>query len=352
MKPILCFHVGYIPDLNDENVKTTYGSEIALVNISKLLSKKYRVLVFGSDIHKEITVDNVEYYNSDKFELFQNENEIEIIILLRYIFPFIDFELKSKKIFLWLQDIHPLPYYKSLSFSDFGKYLLKNMIDKIDGIVTLTNWHKNFISNFYEIESNKIHIIGNAINIEDFKKNIQKQNNKFIWTSHGGRGAYKLLEYFHEIRKRIPDAELYIYRDKTAFSPQVLEEMEKYDYFHFGDKLENNQLIEEFQTSEFWFYPTDFEETYCISALEAQMAKCICICTDLGGLTETVGDRGILIRETIWSEEYKNKAIEEIINLTNNENLKEKYKEIGYKWAIQQTWKNRAKQWFELFKRT
>lgn len=149
-----------------------------------------------------------------------------------------------------------------------------------------------------------------------------------IWTSHSGRGTHKLLEYFHEIRKKLPDAELYIYRDKTAFSPQVLEEMEKYDYFHFGDKIENKKLIEEFQTSEFWFYPTDFEETYCISALEAQMSKCICICTDLGGLTETVGERGILIKEPIWSEEYKNKAIEE-----NNENLKEKYREIGYKWA-------------------
>lgn len=291
------------------------------------------MIIFGSDIHKEIIVNNIEYYNSDKFEKFQYENEIEIIILLRYIFPFLDFELKSKKIFLWLHDIYPLPYYKSLSLPDIGKQFLKNIIDRIDGIVTLTNWHRNFISNFYEIGLNKIFIIGNGINLEDFKAKYEKQKNKFIWTSHGGRGTHKLLEYFHEIRKKLPDAELYIYRDKTAFSPQVLEEMEKYDYFHFGDKIENKKLIEEFQTSEFWFYPTDFEETYCISALEAQMSKCICICTDLGGLTETVGERGILIKEPIWSEEYKNKAIEEIINLTNNENLKEKYREIGYKWA-------------------
>ncbi len=56
-----------------------------------------------------------------------------------------------------------------------------------------------------------------------------------------------------------------------------------------------------------------FKETYCISALEALMAGCICITSDLGGLTDTIGDRGVLITEPIHSEEYFNKALEQII---------------------------------------
>ena len=46
-----------------------------------------------------------------------------------------------------------------------------------------------------------------------------------------------------------------------------------------------------------------------MSALEAQMSKCVCIATDFAALTETIGDRGILIKEPIYSNEYKEKSI-------------------------------------------
>lgn len=348
-KPILCFHIGYIPDINIPSIKTTYGSEIALIKISSIFSKKYRVIIFG-DCLSNIIINDIEYLNSSYFENFQKSNEIEIIILLRYIFPLIDFELNAKKIFLWCQDIYAMHYYQNLALPNYGKELLKNMIHKIDGIITLTNWHKNYLEKFYEINQNKVFVIGNAIDDKMFEDNFNKQKNKFIWTSHGYRGINKLIEYFHEIRNNISDAELYIYRDETAFDPEIFKEFFKYDYIHYGGKLNNNEIIKEFENSEFWFYPTDFEETYCISALEAQMAKCVCVCSDLAGLSETVGERGVLIKEPIWSKEYKEKAINEITKISNDTDIKKQYQESGYEWAKNQTWKNRAEEWYKLFR--
>lgn len=350
-KPILCFHVGYIPDINDKETKNTYGSEVALVHISKLFSKDYRVIIFGDVIKHEIIKDNVEYLNSNKYENFQKNNKIEILIILRYICTFLDFEITAKKIFLWIQDIYPMSYYKSLSLPLQSRFLLKNLIHKIDGIITLTNWHKNYVKNFYDIDINKIHVIGNAIDKELFNDKIEKQKNKFIWTSHGYRGINAMVEYFHEIKKRLPDAELYIYRDRTAFSDDIFEQIEKCDYIHYGGKLSNDEVIKEFKSSEMWFYPTDFEETYCISALEAQMSKCVCVTTDLAALSETVGDRGVLIKESIYSIQYKEKSISEVVKILNDENIKNKYQELGYNWACEQTWENRIKQWYELFKK-
>lgn len=184
-----------------------------------------------------------------------------------------------------------------------------------------------------------------------FNGNFKKQKNKFIWTSHGYRGIEKLLEYFHEIRKKIPDAELYIYRDITAFSENALNEINNYDYFHYCGKLEYDNIPSEFESSEIWFYPTNFTESYCISALEAQMAKCVCIGSNIGALPETIGDRGFIINEQIWSDEYKEKAINEIVDITNNEERKKKYQEAGYEWAKTQTWENRAEEWYKLFKK-
>jgi len=348
-KPILCWHLGYIPDFNIETTETTYGSEIALVYLSKIFTKKYRVIIFGPCLFNETIIDNIEYLNADKYEEFQKNNEIEILILSRYINPILDYELIAKKIFILIQDVYLLPFYKSISLPSDGKYVLKNFIDKIDGIVTLTNWNKEKFVNHYDIDPNKVFIIGNAIETTKFKNKIKKQKNKFIWTSHGGRGIEKLLEYFHEVRKRIPDAELYIYRDRTAFSEEALDEMEKYDYFHYGGKIHNDKIIEEFQSSEMWFYPTNFTESCCISSLEAQMSKCVCVSTYLGGLIETVNNRGVLIKDTIWSEKYKKNIINEVVTIMNDENLKEKYREAGYNWAKEQSWKNISKKWFELF---
>ena len=348
-KPILCWHIGYIPDINSEETETTYGSEIALVYLSELFSERYRVFIFGTCLFNEISKNDIQYLNSDKYDEFQKNNTIDILILCRYINPFMDFELKANKIFILIQDVYLLPFFKGFTIPDSAKGLLKNVIDKIDGIVTLTNWNKKTFVDYYEIDPNKVFIIGNAIKTSKFKDNVKKQKNKFIYTSHGGRGIHKLLEYFHDIRKRVTDAELYIYRDRTAFCQNDLDEMEKYDYFHFGGKIHNDKIIEEFQSSEMWLYPTDFTESSCISSIEAQMSKCVCVTSHFAGLIETVADRGILVTEPIYSEEYKEKIIDEVVTILNDENLKEKYRKAGYAWAKEQSWENISQKWFELF---
>jgi glycosyltransferase involved in cell wall biosynthesis len=348
---ILCFYIGYAPDFTDFNVKNTYGSEISLVNISKYFIQKYRVIVFGENILEDKIIDNVEYFNSNKIVSFQENNEVDIFIIFRQTSILIDYNIKAKKVFVWVQDIHLVSNYQNCFLPENSKFLLKNTQHKIDGIITLTKWHKRYFQYYYGIDPNKIFIIGNAINIDDFNYDIKKKKNKFIWTSHGGRGIDKMIEYFHDIRLKIPDAELYVYRDESAFPIQILNEMNNCEYIHYGGKLDNVSVIKEFLSSEYWFYPTFFEETYCISALEAQMSKCVCITTNLAALTETVSDRGILIREPIYSNEYKERCINEIVNLVNNKELQKDYIKRGYEWAKKQTWEERSKEWYELFEK-
>jgi glycosyltransferase involved in cell wall biosynthesis len=349
-RPILCFLVGYTPDLFDINTKNNYGSEITLVKLAEQFSKKYRVLIFGDDFHNEKNINNIEYLNASKFQNFQNENNIEITIISRYMYHIIENEIKSEKIYIWVHDTNILPYYQGQEYPNHGIEHVQNILNKIDGIITLSNWHKKYFIDFYNIDNiNKIFVIPSAIDTNMFSGNFKKQKNKFIWTSHGYRGIEKLLEYFHDIRTKIPDAELYIYRDITAFNENILEEMKKYDYFHYCGKLEHNKIPSEFESSEIWFYPTNFTETYCMSAVEAQMSKCVCVGTNIGALTETIGDRGVIINEEIWSDEYKEKAISEIVDILNNDERKKNYQEAGYKWAKEQTWENRANDWYNLF---
>ena len=348
-KPIICFHVGYIPDLNNTGVSDFYGSEETILQISKLISHKYDLFIFGES-QREVYVNDIQYYHSSQYYQFQKENEIDTIILFRYIYPIFDFELKAKRIILWITDTTPLPFYNSLEIQDRGYHVINNFQQKIDYFITGCNWHKNYIKEVYNIDEEKIKIISPAINLEYYKDNIKRTKNRFIWTSHGYRGFHFIMEDFEIIRSILPDAELFVFRDNKSFSDEMLQYMRTKPYIHYKGKISNKELIVEFQKSDYWYYPTDFEETFCMSAAEAQMAGCVCITSDKAALSETVGNRGILIKEHVTNEEYKNIMLFEIFKMSMNEDYKNSFREKGMMWAKDQRWENRANDLLELLK--
>jgi hypothetical protein len=52
------------------------------------------------------------------------------------------------------------------------------------------------------------------------------------------------------------------------------------------------------------------------------MSGCICITSNIGALTNTIEDRGFLLSESVYGADYQNKALEIIINLDRDPNLK------------------------------
>ena len=152
-KPILCFYIGYILDEKNDD----------LVELTTKISTTYRVLVFGTEINNETIRNNVEYYNSKRFEEFQKNNNIDTIIIYNYINFFLYFEIKNSKIFICSDNINS--YYEGREIPNIGKGLLKNIIHKINGIVTLNESKKAQLSSYYNIDENKFII----------KENFEKQ---------------------------------------------------------------------------------------------------------------------------------------------------------------------------------
>ena len=102
-KPILCFHIGYVPDINDSDNELC-SSEISLINLADSLKDEYNIVIFGDLISNESIINGIAFLNSDKIEQFQEINQIDILILSRYIYSFLDVELNAKKTFLWIHD--------------------------------------------------------------------------------------------------------------------------------------------------------------------------------------------------------------------------------------------------------
>lgn len=349
-KPIICLFIGYTTDFN-VSAHCVGGSEISLINLAEVFSKTHNVYIFGACL-KEATVNNVQYFNSNILNQFMNDNIIDVMIVFRYIYYFLEFNIKAKKIYVWLQDQLMQSAWDFKILPKNAKYLLENMIDKIDGIVVLTEWHRNGILDFYNFDPDKVVIIGNAIDVTRYNKSIQRVKNRFIYTSDPSRGLEQLVTHFYKIRQKLPDAELWIYRDESSFTnsyQSLLTLIKMIPYIKFMGRVENNDLVEHQMMADYWYYPTAFLETYCVSALEALMAGCICITSDIGALKDVISNRGVLVPEPVHTEEYFNKALEHIMTFANNEELKERTRANGILWAQNETWETRGKEWFKLF---
>lgn len=83
--------------------------------------------------------------------------------------------------------------------------------------------------------------------------------------------------------------------------------------------------------------------------MEAQLTECLCVCSNIGALSNTVGERGILLKHELYSDAYKKEAIDSIVSMANNNKKRLKMIKKAKKWAVQQTWANRASEWYILF---
>ena len=145
-KPILCFYTGYTPIVDFEKSNfSAYGSELALKSLAEELTHSFQVFVFGPTSNSEL--NKVSYRHMTSLNEFMDKNTIEIMIVSRFINYFIMYDAtKVKKTYLWLHDIGVAYTFNNNYLPEQGTPLFKLALDFIDGIVTLTDWHKQFVS--------------------------------------------------------------------------------------------------------------------------------------------------------------------------------------------------------------
>jgi glycosyltransferase involved in cell wall biosynthesis len=359
-RPLLVIHTGNsFEPWTSANIHTTGigGSETAAARMAEeFVELGYRVVVFSLCPDMEGTCNGVEYLDYSRFERFADMHYIDVFIASRYV-PILLFPIRARKIYLWIHDVRALG-------TDLGENdLVRQLHDRIDGIFCLSPWHRDFFAQMHGIPADKIILTGNGIDPERFARDIPKQENRFIYASSPDRGLDTLLEIWPLIMAAIPNAELHVFYGFDTWDRDLAnsgdEQGKRYrDQIHAGlsqpgvfnhGRVGQLELAEEFLKSDIWFYPTRFTETYCITALEAQMAGTLCICTDLAGLSTTVADRGVLLAGDPHSRDYIIAALRELFALTKDPERKESLTLKARRWAMEQTWRNRALQWHEVF---
>lgn len=335
------FHKNEIWNPINPDTNIVSGSEIITINIAKELSNiGYKVFVFGNfknkDLNYEKIYENIEYIDNSKYYDWLQKHYVNYLIVSREPSKML-YLTNIKNVYLWVHDIYPMTEY------------IQTHKTKFKGLLSLCNWHSLEISKEYNIPIEYIKKTKNAIYKERFENNnIEKKPYSFIWTSNSNRGLIYLLKIIPIIKEKYKETTLNIYVNKKYLGKEEIEIIEKNkNYIFLNERKSQQDIANEYLKNEIWLYPTDFKETYCINALEAQISKCLCVSMNIGSLTEIIGDRGILIDGNISDNKVQEKLLKELFNVLDNEEEKIKLIEKGYTWAKEQTFSNLVKEWNE-----
>lgn len=344
-KDILCFVAdgGFNnwsgSSINNEGVG---GSETYIIEMSRNIAKitNYDVYVFCKTDNDEV-FENVKYRNLNKYIEFLNNHKIHTCIISRFSeYVPITTNNDVENVYLVVHDL-------ALS----GNVIPTN--DKLKGIFCMSEWHKNYFLNSFQMMKDITHVFPNGINIDKYDNvNVNKKKNSFIYSSFANRGLINLLKMFPKIREILPDATLDIFcdtrnnwvRSVSNDEMNLVEIMlnEQKDYITNHGWVTKDVLTNYFLQSEFWFYPCTFQETFCVTALEAAGSETLAITNNLAALNDTVGDRGILIPGNANDIEWQNEAINSLKNIINNQNKKTELINKNRKWAEEHDWKKLA----------
>ena len=290
---------------NPESVNGTGigGSETAVVYMARLLSRKgHRVRVYGDCRSIGGIFDDVEYLHYDAY----HDISCDVLITSRRPHAVDDgYRVRSRITLCWVHDVH------------FGEGLTATQSSRIDKFMCLSQWHKWYFLNKYQpaglVKPEQVLVTRNGIDLSRFPSSGMARNaHRAVYSSSPDRGLATVLRIWPKIRKRVPDAELGVYYgfdnwEIAAASDAAqmtiiknlrksLKKSESIGVRYYG-RTGQDQLAAEFLKSGVWVYPTDFSETSCITAMEAQAAGLKIVTSPIGALSETVGDRGIMISE-------------------------------------------------------
>lgn len=197
----------------------------------------------------------------------------------------------DKQRILWIHDLASDPEVQHLKNKDTW--------DQFERIVFVSHWQQYQFKTHLGFPYEKGVVIQNAIHpIPEYEK--PKENGKinvcYFSTPH--RGLELLLNAWEFMRKDLKDglnAELNIYSSFKLYDRPHLDEQfrhiykraEDMDGVHYHGTVSNDEIREALKTQHIMAYPSIYEETSCITLMEAANAGCLCVVPNLGALPET-----------------------------------------------------------------
>lgn len=331
------------------------GSETALYHLTRELAAcGAAVTVINRCGADEGIYDGVHYMDFQRGEWRRRmqEDPPDVLIIFRQITDVLK-PLPGRIRILWAHDhlgAYPeregiLGTFVARAWQWIGKPLF---LPRIHVVATVSHWLAQSFHDYLGVPWERILVTRNGLELAHFR-DLQEVRNPFrlIYTSVPERGLDLLLDkIFPAIRSRVPEAELHVfsYRNLERYRRKRREGV------IIRGGLPQHLLARELAQSAVFVYPTDFPETSCIAALEAQAAGTPVVTSKRYALQETVldGRTGILIEGKVGSEGYIRAFVEAVVRLLRDPSLRERMGRQARERVLERYgWDRIAREWWE-----
>jgi len=223
-------------------------------------------------------------------------------------------------------------------------------VDSLDAIVFVSHWQYEQYRKKYNIPGKKCFVIKNAI--DSIEIHSKPKDVKLIYTSMPDRGLELLIDAYELLKNKV---EVEIYSGTKIYGQQYHEatknkytalykRIKKLNLQHF-DYAPNDKVIDALKRSHILAYPSIFQETSCLSAIQALAAGCTVVTTNFGALPETCCDWATFVpldNRQDFVKRFASTLDETILEYRYNEDQVRYYNKY---W----TWNTRIKEWEKLF---
>ena len=322
------------------------GAELAMMSLMRVLAKRgHEVTVYNDPDHPG-TYDGVAYRALAEFI---TEHPRDILLIFRSPNPRVfhtRIPTKQRTIF-WSTD--------QFTVGDFHQ-----LGQRVDYVVTISPFHTNYHHAHYGIPLTKMGHIDIGVRAWEYENKdvIKKVANRLIYCSIPDRGLAELLRAWPQIKEKVPDASLVITSDYRLWgitnannTKHRLAWMGQKDVSFLG-RIPRKELIKHQLQAEILSYPCTYDELFCISAAECQIAGALPITSDRGALT-TTNEFGQIIAgnpaSDLWIELFSNRIIETLT--ADRESLQDKQARMQLGAERRFSYEKVAERWEELFER-
>lgn len=328
------------------------GSEEAVINMAReLASKGNNVFVFGQPFseHSIFDYENNGMINYRHFTDFNPRDKYDVFISWRM--PSVmAIEVNAPKKYLWLHDCTP-------------EEMILPIVDTTTKIMVLSKFHRSLYPN---VPDEKFFITGNGINESDFPKTFPPKDvgtPYVINTSAPDRGLEILLKLWPRVLEKVPNAWLNWYYgwetfdalhkdnpERMAYKQSIKDLFIKTPRTSDMGRVDHKEIATQYYISKAWAYPTEFHETYCISAVKAQAAGCLPVTTNVGALSETVVKGTVIFTNKIYTDlSAQDEFVDALVSTLKTSYTKDTFNNLRAGVLPKFSWKETAAAWQKEF---
>jgi glycosyltransferase involved in cell wall biosynthesis len=204
------------------------------------------------------------------------------------------------------------------SCDQFEKSYKDEWYPLIDGLVGISKYHRDDHAGRCGVSGDLMTIMEIGVDASEYLPR-EKNPYQFIWNSVPDRGLMHLAHMWPVISRQFPKAKLMITSDYRLWNNGKDAENEGFKEMFSGMKsveflgaLPRSELVRIESESEIHLYPCSYEELFCISSAENQVAGVYGITSSLGALP-TTNFTGFVSSYHPATDDFKNETMNELV---------------------------------------